>query len=56
MALYLGNKNKVKIATPNGVYKLIIPEVVTDKIKLISSDNYILRDSNNLLLIAKESK
>ena len=58
MALYLGSGKKVKITTANGKCHLIVPVVSSsiNGVKLLSSDNYILKDSNNLYITAKEDK
>lgn len=55
MALYLGDK-KVKINLGGVVYNLnVIPAVlVTNGIRLVSSDDYTLKDSNGIYLTAKE--
>lgn len=57
MALYLGSDNKKLKAILNGqVIRLNVftTNIITNGIKLLSSDNYILKDSNNLYLTAKE--
>lgn len=58
MALYLGNSNKIKINIDGKAYRLnlfsIIP--ITNGIRLMSSENFILKDSNGLYLTAKESE
>lgn len=55
MALYLGN-NKVKININNVIYsmKLFSETLITNGIRLLSSEGYILKDSNGLYLTAKE--
>lgn len=57
MALYCGG-NKVKIYLNNIKYnlKLYSTTPIVDVIRLLSSDNYILRDKNGLYLIPKESE
>ncbi len=57
MALYLG-ENKVKINLDGVVYCLnLFSEIpITNGIRLLSSDNYILQDSNGIYLTAKESE
>lgn len=57
MALYLGN-SKVKINLNDIVYCLNLASTppITNGIKLLSSDGYILKDINGLYLIAKESE
>ena len=59
MALYLGNSTKLKInSSKNGILRLNIPIVssspIVNGVMLKSFDNYILKDSNGLYLIAKE--
>lgn len=58
MGLYLGSSEKLKIITPGGTCNLIIysPTPITNGIMLLSSDNYILKDSDGVYLIAKESE
>lgn len=58
MGLYLGNSEKLKIITPSGVCNLIIysQNPITNGIILLSSDNYILKDSDGVYLTAKESE
>lgn len=53
MALYLGSSEKVKIISNN--VKCILNIVIVSN-RLLSSDNYILKDLNGLYLIAKEDK
>ncbi len=57
MALYLG-ENKVKINLDGVVYCLnLFSEIpITNGIRLLSSDNYILQDSNGIYLTVKESE
>lgn len=56
MALYLGNEI-VQINLNGIVYclNLFSSTPIINGIRLLSSDNYILQDSNGLYLIAKES-
>lgn len=56
MALYLGNK-KVKINLNGIVYSLNLfsSNLILNGVVLLSSENYILRDSNGLYLTTKES-
>lgn len=58
MALYLGNSNKLKVYLDNTLYNInlfsIIP--ILNGVKLLSSDDYILKDINGLYLTAKEDK
>ena len=57
MALYLGS-DKVKINLNNAKYYLNLYTVIPiiDGVKLLSIDNYILRDINGLYITAKESE
>lgn len=57
MALYLGG-DKLKINLDGIVYclNLISQTPILNGIKLLSSENYILKDSNGLYLTAKESE
>lgn len=58
MALYLGNGEKVKINLNGVAYclNLFSTTPITNGIRLLSLDNYILKDSNGLYLTAKESE
>lgn len=58
MGLYLGSSNKQKVILNGVVYNfnLFTSTPVINFIRLLSSDNYILKDSNNLYLIPKEDK
>ena len=58
MALYLGSGKKQKLISNGAVYyiNLFSKTSITNGIKLLSSDNYILKDSNGLYLTAKESE
>lgn len=55
MALYLG-KEKVKICLGGVICRLSIPSNNKNEngITLMSSDNYVLKDSDGVLLLAKE--
>lgn len=57
MSLYLGS-DKVKINLDGIIYHLNLvattPSIIG--VKLLSSDNYILKDSNGLYLTAKEGE
>ena len=57
MALYLGS-NKIKINLNGVTYclNLFSETIILNGIKLLSSDNYILKDSNGFFLTAKESE
>lgn len=56
MSLYLGNYGRRKVILNNIVYYLdFIPEIlVIYGIKLLSFDNYTLRDANGLYLTSKD--
>lgn len=58
MALYLGNKGKVKVILSGIVYylNLYTAAPITNGVRLLSLDNYILKDSKGLYIIAKESE
>lgn len=55
MALYLGDSSRLKINLGGVVYclNLFFEVPITDN-RLLSSDNYILQDSNGLYLTFKE--
>jgi hypothetical protein len=57
MPLYLGNK-KVKINFSGNIYKLNLyySKKIEEIIRLLSSDRYILKDSNGLYLIPKDGE
>jgi hypothetical protein len=58
MALYLGSSDKLKININNVTYylNLFSTTPITKGIRLLSSEGYILKDSNGLYLTAKESE
>lgn len=58
MALYLGNGEKVKIYMNGILYKMNIfsSTIMTNGVRLLSFDDYILKDSNGLYLTAKEGE
>lgn len=60
MALYLGNSNKQKIILDGVVYRFNLFTSTTPPIenfiRLLSSDNYTLQDSNSLYLTVKEDE
>ena len=58
MALYLGNSDKQKIVLDGNTYfmNLFSKILITNGDVLLSSDNYILKDSNGLFLTVKESE
>ena len=55
MALFLGN-SQVKIALEDKKFSLNLysPTPITNGIRLLSSEGYILKDANGLYLTAKE--
>lgn len=57
MALYFGDK-KVKINLNNTIYRLNLysTNIITNGIRLLSLDDYILQDSHGLYLTTKESE
>lgn len=56
MALYLGSSDKHKIILDGATYylNLFSKILITNGEILLSSDDYILKDSNGLFLTAKE--
>lgn len=56
MALYLGNSEKLKIILDGKVYKLNLysKNPITNGIRLLSSDGYILKDINGLFITSKK--
>lgn len=58
MALYLGSSEKLQINVNNIVYylNLFSENSITNGIRLLSSDGYILKDSNGLYLTFKEEE
>lgn len=58
MALYLGSSGKQKVNIDGVVYCLNLYSTtdISDSIRLLSSDNYILKDFNGLYLTAKEDE
>lgn len=58
MALYLGSSEKLQIILNNIIYCLnLYSEMpITNNIKLLSSDGYVLKDYNGLYLTFKEEK
>ena len=52
MALFLGSSEKLKLWLSSNRFSLIIPAPVytVNGVRLLSSDNYILKDSNGLYL------
>ena len=58
MALYLGSSEKLKITLNNAAYylNLFSETPITNGIRLLSADGYILKDSNGLYLTSKESE
>ena len=58
MGLFLGN-NKYTLYLDGIVYRIATPgasKPTVSSIVLLSSDNYILKDSNNLYLTVKEDE
>lgn len=54
MALYTGNGNIVKVYINGISYRLRIGEMsMTNGIKLLSSEDFILKDKNNVYLTVK---
>lgn len=58
MALYVGGSEKLKINLNSVVYylNLFTTVPITNRVQLLSSDDYILKDSNGLYLIPKEAE
>lgn len=58
MALYVGSEEKRKVILDGVVYRfnLFTTVPITNFIRLLSSDNYTLKDSNGLYLTVKEDK
>lgn len=58
MGLYLGSSQKVKINLASNKYslKLFSLTPILNGTRLLSSDNYILKDKNGRYLTAKEDK
>lgn len=58
MALYLGSSDKQKIVLDGNTYfmNLFSKILITNGDILLSSDNYILKDSNGLFLTVKGSE
>lgn len=58
MAIYLGSSEKLKINMNNAIYLLNIfsKSPITNSIKLLSSENYVLKSSDGLYPIAKEDE
>ena len=58
MALYLGSSEKRKVILDGVVYRfnLFTSTPIANFIRLLSSDNYVLKDSKGLYLIPKEDK
>lgn len=58
MAVYLGSSEQLKVLIDNIPYYLIIApsHYVFNDIMLLSNDNFILKDSNGLILTVKEDE
>lgn len=56
MSLYLGNSKKLKVNLNNVLYRFMLfsKNPITNGIRLLSSDNYTLKDSNGLYLTIKD--
>ena len=56
MSLYLGNSKKLKVNLNNVIYRFMLfsKNPITNGIRLLSSDNYTLKDSNGIYLTVKE--
>ena len=56
MALYIGNSEKMKIHLGDALKHLNVfsTVLITNGIRLLSSEGYILRDSNGAYLTAKK--
>lgn len=57
MGLYLGNSGKLRLILNGVVYKLNVytGEQIINGIRLLSSDNYILKDMNGEYLTVEEN-
>lgn len=58
MALYLGSSEELKVNLNGVVYRfnLFSTTPITNFIRLLSSDNYTLQDSNGLYLTVEEGE
>jgi hypothetical protein len=58
MALYLGSSDKLKVVLNGDSYCLNLFSLtpITNGVRLLSSEDYILKDSSNLYLTTKESE
>lgn len=58
MALYLGSSDQQKVILDGVVYRfnLFTSAPITNFIRLLSSDNYTLKDTNGLYLTVKEDE
>ena len=56
MALYLGSSEELKVILNGVIYRLNLfsSTPITNGIRLLSSESYILKDSNGLYLTTKE--
>ena len=56
MSLYLGNSEKLKVNLNNIIYRFMLfsKNPITNGIRLLSFDNYTLKDSNGLYLTVKD--
>ena len=58
MALYLGSSEKLKVILDDVVYylNLYADPPITNGVRQLSSEGYILKDSNGLYITVKESE
>lgn len=58
MALYLGSSDKLKINLNNVAYCLNLYSTtpITNGVRLLTLENYILKDSNDLYITSKENE
>ena len=56
MSVYLGNQ-KVKVILNGTVYKINLNDIdfISNTVRLLSSDGYVLKDLNDTYLVPKES-
>lgn len=56
MSVYLGNQ-KVKVILNGTVYKINLNDIdfISNTVRLLSSDGYVLKDLNDVYLVPKES-
>ena len=56
MGLYIGSSEKLKVTLSGAKCGIHIIDKVNEIAKLFSADNYILKDSQGLYLVPKESE